>query len=87
MNFLFETDSESEAFCERIAQEMVRLFGISPDEAVGRINNAWKGLSIVGDDLIYHETEEYWANNIYYGKESEWWLSPPGLKPRPYVKD
>lgn len=84
MKFKFETDAKSQAFCESIAHEMVRLFGISSDEAVGRINKEWRNQSIVGDDIIYHETEDYWAKNIYFGKSSEWWLSPPGLKPKRY---
>lgn len=63
---------------------MVRLFSISLEEAIGRINREWQGKPIVGDDIVYHEAEDYWAQNIYFGKSSEWWLSPPGLKPKPY---
>lgn len=83
--YTFQTDEQSREFCEGILQEMVRRFGVSETEALGRINRAWSGLEIVGDDdLIYHEDEEYWAQNIYYGKDSEWWLDPPGLAPLPY---
>jgi hypothetical protein len=84
MNFNFETDDESQKFCNAIAEKMSSLFGISIDEAVGRVNREWEGNSIIGDDIIYHETEEYWANNIFYGKDSDWWLSRKNLKPRSY---
>ncbi len=82
--FDFQTDSEGKAFCESIVQEMLRKFGISKDEAVGRMNAAWRGLTIDKDDITFHEDEEYWANTLYYGKDSQWWTNPPGLKPLPY---
>jgi hypothetical protein len=83
--FIFETDDQSTAFCEEIARQMVELFGITHEEAIGRINRDWRGLKIVGpDDVIYHEDEIYWAKTIYYGKGSNWWLNPANLKPRPY---
>jgi len=84
MKFEFETDARSQAFCTSIADEMVRLFGISADEAIGRVNREWRSQPMADDDIAYRETEDYWAKNIYFGKASEWWLSPPGLKPRPF---
>jgi len=84
MIFDFDTDKESQIFCESIAREMVRVFNISLDEAIGRISREWMKKPIIGDDVIYHETENYWAKNIYFGKSSEWWLSPPNLRPKPY---
>lgn len=83
--FAFKTDEESAEYCEAVIQEMVRLFDISEEEALGRMNRAWRGIEFVGDDdLIYHEDEEYWAKNIYYGKDSAWWMDPPDLQPLPY---
>jgi hypothetical protein len=74
--FSFTTDSQSEQFCIEIADEMVKTFGISGEEAIGRINRHWKGLVLVGPyDLIYHEGKKYWANTIYYGHDSFWWLN------------
>ncbi len=82
--FTFKTDEQSRDYCELILQEMVQLFGISEEEALVRMNRTWRGLEFLGDnDLIYHEDEEYWANNIYYGKDSMWWTDPPDLKPLP----
>jgi hypothetical protein len=57
---------------------------------VARINRAWSEpgdsgrnprIWIVGLDLVYHETADYWAANIYYGKDSFWWL--PDADPQP----
>ncbi len=70
----FETDAESDDFCEKIVAEMKSRFGISEQEAIARINAQWEGSQFVGCDLIYHETEEYWANTIYYGHDSYWWI-------------
>jgi hypothetical protein len=61
----FETDRQSAEFCELIASRMTALFGISSEEAIGRINRDWRGQKIVGNDIIYHEDEDYWAKTIY----------------------
>jgi hypothetical protein len=83
--FAFQTDSDSEAYCQEIAREMAELFDIPESEAIGRMNRDWNGLALVGeDDVIYHDEPEYWAKTIYYGKDSFWWLKKAGLKPRPY---
>jgi uncharacterized protein (TIGR02452 family) len=64
---------------------MVDQFGISRDEAIGRINNHWRGIEIRGSkDLVYHQGADWWAKTIYYGKESQWWKEPLGLNPLPY---
>ena len=87
-NYQFVTDKESRVYVDAILDEMVRLFSIPEEEALGRINRAWKALELIGDeDLIYHEDEEYWAKTIYYGKDSEWWNNPPSLRPLPYHED
>lgn len=73
--FHFITDEKSEAYCEKIIQIMVLQFGLSEADARTRMNNEWTGQVIIGPtDLIYHELPEYWANSIYYGKNSGWWL-------------
>ena len=89
--FPFKTDEKSAAFCFAIAREMVQLFGISEVEAIQRICRHWRHLTeLVGEqDIIYHETEDYWARTIYYGKDSFWWIADrasrhlPPLKPLP----
>ena len=63
-------DLQALTFCREIAAEMVRSYGISLDEAVARINRQWSDpgrsartprIWIVGIDLVYHETPQYWA--------------------------
>src|SRR5215211_1487128 len=75
--FLCAGDNEALVFCREIAEEMVRAFGISPTEAVARVNRQWSepGPSgrfprtwIVGLNLAYHQTPDDWAGDIYYGK-------------------
>lgn len=72
----FVTDAKSDAFCREIAAELVRLFGVSEAEAVGRINRGWRGLSIVGElNIVYHETPDHWAHLMYFGPDSYWWIT------------
>jgi hypothetical protein len=82
-------DRKALAFCRGIAEEMARAFGIPRAEAVARINRQWPEpdapgrvprVWIVGLDLVYHETEAFWAADIYYGHGSFWWL--PDAHPR-----
>jgi hypothetical protein len=82
--FAFETDVKSFAFLGEVVAEMVRRFGIGRDEAIGRINNAWEGNDFLGIDVRFHETPDFWANDIYYGADSFWWKYPSDLKPLPY---
>jgi hypothetical protein len=83
-------DAKALGFCREIAEEMVLAFGITRHEAVARINRQWSEpgddgraprVWIVGMDIAYHETHEWWARTIYYGKESYWWT--PGANPTP----
>ncbi len=86
IKFDFITDAETQEYCESTVRAMMKLFGITEDEAVGRINQRWSGVTMVGaDDLLYHESVTYWANDIYYGHDSGWWLGPSGLRPLPYT--
>jgi hypothetical protein len=72
----FTTNAKSDASCRRIAAEMVRLFGVSDEEAIGRINQAWRGLDLGGEgDLIYHELPDHWAQTIYRSDELFWWVT------------
>ena len=83
----FKTNKKVQEFCDLIINKMVELFGINKDEALGRLNNHWKGVDLTDDkDVVYHEHENYWANVIYYGDDSFWWKDPrpKDLKPLPY---
>jgi hypothetical protein len=88
----FKTDDRSSAFCWEIVGESRRLFDLSAEEAIGRLNRHWKGQEIVGEDIVYHELPAYWAHVIYYGKDSFWWITGEkrekmnlgAVKPKPY---
>ena len=83
--FTFVTDEESEAFFGEIVRELVRLFSISEEEAVGRVNRQWAGRSVTGHyNLIYHESPEYFAKTVYYGPGVLWWKGEAGLRGTPY---
>ncbi|MET8552123.1 hypothetical protein [Micromonospora zamorensis] len=67
-------DEEALQFCRDTADEMVSLFGMTRDEAVMAINRQWSDAEpagrmprvwIVGLDIVYHETPEYWAERIF----------------------
>jgi len=48
---------------------MVRSLGLSPEEALQKMNALWKGLSFLGEDeLIYHQDVDYWGEAIVFGK-------------------
>lgn len=69
------TDEYGAKFLEGIVSTMVELFGISEEEAIGRINRDWTWGDLVGQPLVvYHEDPEYWAKTIYYGTDSYWWI-------------
>lgn len=89
----FATNEKSDAFCREIVAEMVRLFGVSAEEAIGRINREWRGRDIRDElSIVYHEDAENWAHDMYFGKDSYWWITGEkreelGLEPivpRPY---
>jgi len=92
--FKFETDEEAESFCNQIVERTVSLFNMSAEEAVARINRQWAGLPFVGSDVIYHDTAEDWAKDIYWGHESFWWIQGeerqrrnlPPLTPKPLTE-
>lgn len=81
--FDFLTDEDSHKFSEEIAKEMVRLFGISLEEALKRVNRHWKGQDLTGtENIVYHEDETFWANQIYYDDSSFWWIKGQPVTPR-----
>jgi hypothetical protein len=85
-------DVEAMRFCREVTANMVRRFGISRREAVGRVNRQWSepnagGVAprvwIVGLDLAYHDTAEQWASKIYFGDQPRWWDPDADLEPVP----
>jgi hypothetical protein len=88
IEFRFKTDEQSEQFCTEIVMFMKETFNISLEEALGRLNKHWSNITerIGEDQMIYHETIEFWGYDIYYGPVSRWWAreDDPTLKPLPY---
>ena len=83
--FTFHTDEKFEKLCNAIALRMVELFGISEQEAIGRINRQWSHIIYTGpDSVLYHETADYYAKLIYYPAGTFWWKGEKGLNPKPY---
>jgi hypothetical protein len=86
--FSFTTGEKSDAYMKAIVGEMIRLFGISEDEAIGRLNEKWRGLAFTDEeDELIRETPSWWAKNAYFGHDSAWWsMNESELKPLPYPR-
>lgn len=80
----FVTDAKGEAYCDEIVESMMSAFRIGEEEAIGRINRAWRTTTLMGEDYVYHETPRHWAYSIYFGPNSNWWIDCTTLKPVPY---
>jgi hypothetical protein len=85
IQFAFKTCAETLEFCELIVNEMSRHFGITPEEAIGRVNRQWRGQNLTNpQDIIFHEDEDFWARDIYFEHNSEWWKDEATAKPKPF---
>jgi hypothetical protein len=94
-DFAFETDPESLEYLRLVVESMMRLFGITSAECIGRINQRWAHVSAVkGEfDEIYREQPGYWAQEFMYGHAALWWITGtdrvkkglPPLNPLPYA--
>ncbi|MFG1605157.1 hypothetical protein [Actinoplanes sp. NPDC049265] len=75
-------------FVGQVVYQMAARFPITQDEAVGRVNQTWGHIDYIGDtDLIFHQSPDEWARDIYYGPDSRWWQGEDGLEPVPYEPD
>ncbi|NBI28431.1 hypothetical protein [Chengkuizengella marina] len=88
----FNTNSDGYVLCLEIVRTMKNDFGISTEEAIGRIRSKWKGNDIIDeDDLVFYEGPDYWAYDIYYGLYSAWWQKTKEelaeLSPLPYNEE
>jgi len=85
IEFDFIPDEDAKAYCIEIVKQLMVLFDVSQEEAVGRINRAFAGQQLGGsDDWIYHEMPEDQAKFIYYEVGTNWWIEGSPLKPKPY---
>lgn len=87
-DFVFPLAPAAKVYCDAIAKEMIASFGITPEEATGRINRHWKDAAFVEPedvDTLMLELPDYWARRIYYPSDVDWWVAgEEGLEPRPY---
>jgi len=76
LKFRADLDKDAQNFFTEIAEEMMRRFEISEEDAVQRINNYWPDKKFHGEDLIanilYHESPDYWSQAIYHGRPDFW---------------
>jgi hypothetical protein len=66
---------------------MIELFGISTEEAEGRIAadlGSWDLQSVETERHLGHEDPDYWAHSIYYGPVQWWRLAVEDRVPRPW---
>jgi hypothetical protein len=82
--YTFMTDEKSKSYCDEIVTEQVQRFGISEEEAVGRLNRVFTTDDLRGyEHELYREYPEDWAMSLYYGHA--YWLTPESeRKPIPY---
>lgn len=72
-------------YIDEIVGEMVAAFGITRDEAIGRVNRQWGGSTFDEKSLILHQMPDDWAGDIYYGRDSYWWrVEEADRRPLPY---
>ncbi|MCR8843757.1 hypothetical protein NQ117_08660 [Paenibacillus sp. SC116] len=90
--FKFISRKDSIKICELIVKEMINEFGISEEEAVGRMNELWqnteRGPIDKDEDFLNYESSNSWAFIVYYGNNDQWWnKSKSQMKPRPYPEE
>lgn len=68
--FTFPVGEENEAYCLEIAKTMAFYFGLSLDDAIGRINKHWQHTNFAASELLSTESTEYWARWIFLGPET-----------------
>jgi hypothetical protein len=72
----------------QIRDRMIDLFGISAEEAEGRIASEFGSFDLVDLDTeryFGHEDPDYWAHSVCYGVDAQWWrASPEELRPTPW---
>ncbi|WP_169091439.1 hypothetical protein [Paenibacillus sp. PL91] len=85
--FTFKTNQDSQDYVIAIAAFMMKSYKVSNEEAVGRINNFWCGNDFTDENsMLFHETPEFWANEIYLEDEFWWEKDITTLVPREYKK-
>ena len=85
--YSFDVAPFGKLYIDSIVAEMTHLFGISEEEAIGRVNRHWRGVRLVEQediDGLTAELPDYWAKRVYYGPNAKRWLGENGLNALPY---
>lgn len=71
-----------------IRDAMVDAYGVSVDEAEGRISSTLGNWDLESEEtelMLGHEDPEHWAGVVYYGWGVDFWRRPASeLQPRPW---
>jgi hypothetical protein len=83
-DFAFATNDALEAYFEKVLAVLVADFGISEDEALGRINRSYGNYDVLADPTLTHEWAKDTAYQIYYGPNQAYWKPGAILEKLPY---
>jgi hypothetical protein len=88
VDFSFALSDESQRFCSRIVEALVKFCGKTELEAIALVRAYWEDQSdIESDPLLYHEPPYYYAMCIAHhpriGDGRVVWWKEPGLWPPP----
>jgi hypothetical protein len=74
MKFDMDLDEEAHKFMTEIATDIMQRFGLTEEDAVGRLNECWKGKSVKEPYfwLLYHEEPAFWSQTLYYEAHDFW---------------
>jgi len=82
--FTFATNPEIEAYFNKVVDVLITDFGVSEEEAVGRVNRTYGGYDVLGDTTLTHEWAKDTAYQLYYGPDQMYWKPGAVLTPVPY---
>lgn len=72
--YIFSTTEKTEKYIDEIVNQLMMLFTLPHQEAVGRVNRHWSNINRMDDDgMIFHMLPDEWAHEVYYGSNSFWW--------------
>jgi hypothetical protein len=75
-DFTAVLDDNARDYFEAIVEVLTTHLGHTRDDAVEKIND-WSGpRKVEPDDLVYHETPEFWACRLHYGRHDFWRYVP-----------
>ena len=82
--FTFATTPELDVYFDLVVSVLIRDFGVTEEEAVGRVNRTFGGHDVIGDKYLTHEWAKDTAYQIYYGPNQMYWKPDAALTPVPY---